>query len=536
MSQATLFGSNFVGSRESCAGSSRFRAHDPAKGDALDPSFAEATPAEVDAAARAAEAAFEPYAAVPPSQRAAFLRRIAEELVALGEALLERAQSETALPRPRLEGERARTANQARLFADLIEEGSWVDARIDLAQPDREPLPKPDLRRMLVPLGPVGVFGASNFPLAFSVAGGDTVSALAAGCPVVVKAHPAHPGTSEHAARAILAAVRATGMPDGVFSMVHGPSPAVGQALVGHAAIQAVGFTGSFGGGKALLDAAVRRPQPIPVFAEMGSANPVFVLPEALATRGEEIAKALAASVTLGSGQFCTNPGLTFVAAPAETFLERLGALLTESPAGTMVHAGIKQAYDAALGATAALPGVTLSARAPARGASPTSEALAALLVTDATAFATQERLGEEIYGPVTVAVRCGSKHELLAAARGLRGHLVATLHATERDLAENAELLQVLTRKAGRIVLNGMPTGVEVTHAIHHGGPWPATSDARATSVGTAAILRFARPVCFQDVPEATLPEELHNANPRGIWRMLDGRLTREPIPTPGG
>jgi len=536
MSLETLFGSNFVGPRESCAGSSRFRALDPAKGEALDPSFAEATPAEVDAAARAAEAAFEPYAAVAPSRRAAFLRQIAEELVALGDALLERAQVETALPRPRLEGERARTANQARLFADLIDEGSWVDARIDPAQPDRKPLPKPDLRRMLVPLGPVAVFGASNFPLAFSVAGGDTVSALAAGCPVVVKAHPAHPGTSEHAARAILAAAHATGMPDGVFSMVHGPSPAVGQALVGHAAIQAVGFTGSFGGGKALLDAAALRPQPIPLFAEMGSANPVFVLPEALTTRGEEIAKALAASVTLGSGQFCTNPGLTFVAAPAENFLERLGALLAESPAGTMVHAGIKQAYDAALAATAALPGVTLAARASTRGASPTSEALAALLVTDATAFATQERLGEEIYGPVTVAVRCGSKDELLAAARGLRGHLVATLHATERDLAENTELLRVLTHKAGRIVLNGMPTGVEVTHAIHHGGPWPATSDPRATSVGTAAILRFARPVCFQDVPEAALPDELRDANPRGIWRMLDGRLTREPISTPAG
>ena len=530
-----LTGGNLIGARESHDDARGFRAQDPASGIALEPAFAEATLAEVDAAARTAEAAFEPYAAVPPAHRAAFLRAIADQLVALGDGLLERAQAETALPRPRLEGERARTANQARRFAELIEEGSWVDARIDPAQPDRKPAPRPDLRRMLVPLGPVAVFGASNFPLAFSVAGGDTVSALAAGCTVVVKAHPAHPGTCELAARAMLAAARAIGMPDGVVSMVHGPSPAVGQALVTHPAIQAVGFTGSFRGGKALFDAAARRAQPIPVFAEMGSANPVFVLPDALATRGEEIAKALAASVTLGSGQFCTNPGLTFVAAPAEAFLARLGALLAESPPGTMVHTGIKQAYDEALGVAAALPGVTLAARAQGHGSSPTTEAQPALLLTDTAAFSSQDRLADEIYGPVTVAVRCGSPDELLAAARSLRGHLVATVHATQRDLVENAELLRVLTRKAGRIVLNGMPTGVEVAHAMHHGGPWPATSDSRATSVGSAAILRFARPVCFQGVPDAALPDELRNANPRGIWRMLDGRLTREAVPARG-
>jgi 2,5-dioxopentanoate dehydrogenase len=489
----------------------------------------------VDSAARAAEVAFDAYDALPPARRAAFLRQIAEELVALGDALLERAQAETALPRPRLEGERARTANQARLFADLVEEGSWVEARVDRAQPDRKPLPKPDVRRMLVPLGPVAVFGASNFPLAFSVAGGDTVSALAAGCPVVVKAHPAHPGTCELAARAILAAARASGMPDGVFSMLHGPSPDVGQALVGHAAIQAVGFTGSFGGGKALVDAAALRAQPIPVFAEMGSANPVFVLPDALATRGEEIAKALAASVTLGSGQFCTNPGLTFVADPAEAFVSRLGALLGESPAGTMAHAGIKRAYDEALTHMGALAGVKVAARAEGRGAHPSTEAQAALVVTDGDTFAAQHRLGEEIFGPASVAVRCRSEGELLAAAAQLRGHLVATVYATERDLAGNPRLLPVLARKAGRIVLNGVPTGVEVTHAMHHGGPWPAASDPRATSVGTAAILRFARPVCFQDVPDAALPEELRDGNPRGIWRLLDGNLSRQPVPARG-
>ena len=528
-----LTGSNFVGPRESRAGAVSFHAQDPATGRALEPAFVEATLAEVDTAARSAEAAFEAFAAVPATRRAAFLRAIAAQLLALGEALLERAQAETALPRPRLEGERGRTASQARLFADLVEEGSWVDARIDRAQPDRQPVPKPDLRRLLVPVGPVAVFGASNFPLAFSVAGGDTVSALAAGCPVVVKAHPAHPGTSELAARAVLAAAAETGMPDGVFSMVHGPSPAVGQALVSHPAIQAVGFTGSFRGGRALFDAAARREQPIPVFAEMGSANPVFVLPDALATRGEEIAKALAASVTLGCGQFCTNPGLTFVApsAEAEAFVARLGGLLAESPAGTMVHAGIKAAYDAELEAVSAIPGVSVAARAAGRGPNVATEAQPALLLADAAAFAAHDRLGEEIYGPATLAVRCSSKEELLAAVRRLRGHLTATVHATERDLAGFPELLPLLARKAGRVVLNGVPTGVEVTHAMHHGGPWPATTDPRATSVGTAAILRFARPVSFQDVPSSLLPEELQDANPRGIWRLVDGRLTRDPL-----
>jgi 2,5-dioxopentanoate dehydrogenase len=527
----TLTGANFIGARESRDGARGFRAEDPATGAALEPAFAEATPAEVDGAARAAEAAFEAYAALSPARRAAFLRAIAEELAGLGDALLARAQAETALPRPRLEGERARTANQARLFADLVDEGSWVDARIDRAQPDRKPVPKPDLRRMLVPLGPVAVFGASNFPLAFSVPGGDTVSALAAGCPVVVKAHPAHPGTSELAARAILAAARETGMPGGVFSMVQGRGTDVGHALVTHPAIQAVGFTGSFRGGKALFDAAARREQPIPVFAEMGSANPVFVLPEALATRGEEIAKALAASVTLACGQFCTNPGLTLIAPgdAGEAFVSRLGGLIAGAPAGTMAHAGIKAAYDAELAAVAAIPGVTVAARSSGRGANAATEAQPALLVTDARAFETHRRLGEEIYGPVTVAVRCGSKEELLAGARRLRGHLTATVHATEGDLAAYGALLPILARKAGRLVLNGVPTGVEVTHAMHHGGPWPATTDPRATSVGTAAILRFARPVSFQDVPDGALPDELRDANPRGIWRLVDGRLTKD-------
>jgi len=529
-----LTGANLVGGRESREGTSAFTGHDPKTGAALPPSFTEATPLEVDAAARAAEEAFEATAATTPKRRAGFLRAIGERLLGLGDVLLERTEAETALPRGRLEGERARTVNQARLFADLVEEGSWVDARLDPGQPDRQPLPRPDLRRMLVPLGPVAVFGASNFPLAFSVAGGDTVSALAAGCPVVVKGHPAHPGTSELVARAVLDAARESGMPEGVFSLLHGPSPAVGQALVTHPAIQAVAFTGSFRGGKALFDAAAGRAQPIPVFAEMGSANPVFILPDALASRGEAIAGALATSVTLGCGQFCTSPGLAFLlrSEASDAFLARLGGLLGAAPAGTMVHAGIKAAYESELATVSALPGVQVAARATGRGPHPSTEAQAALLVADGEAWAASPRLGEELYGPATLAVRCESAEALLAAARRLHGHLTATVHATERDLAEHGALLRVLARRVGRVIVNGMPTGVEVTHAMQHGGPWPATTDPRATSVGTAAIFRFARPVCFQDVPDVALPEELQSANPRGIWRLVDGRPTPEPLP----
>ncbi len=526
-----LTGANFIGPRESREGSVPFRAQDPTRGADLDPEFAEATPEEVEAAVRAAEGAFEAYAAIPAPGRASFLRAVAAQIEALGDGLLGRAEAETALPRPRLTGERGRTANQARLFADVVEEGSWVDARIDRALPDRQPLPRPDVRRMLVPLGPVAVFGASNFPLAFSVAGGDTVSALAAGCPVVVKAHPAHPGTSELVARAVLAAADETQMPGGVFSMVHGPSPAVGQTLVMSPAIQAVGFTGSFRGGKALFDAATRRAQPIPVFAEMGSANPVFVLPGALAARGAEIAEALAASVTLGCGQFCTSPGLVFLppGPEAEACLEELGGRLGGAPAGTMVHAGIKAAYDAELKEVTSLPGVKLAVRATARGSHADTEAQAALLVVDRSDWARQPRLGEEVYGPATMAVRCESPAAFIEAARTLRGHLTATVHATDADLAAYPELLSVLRSKAGRVLVGGVPTGVEVSAAMHHGGPWPATTDSRATSVGTAAIGRFARPVCFQNVPDAALPEELRDSNPRALWRLVDGRPTRE-------
>jgi alpha-ketoglutaric semialdehyde dehydrogenase len=514
------------------AGRAVFSARNPATGEKLDGEFFEATPGEIDAAARAAERAFDAYGALPVARRAEFLRAIAQQVLALGDRLLERAGAETGFPSARLESERARTVSQILLFADLIEEGSWVGARIDRAVPDRKPQPRPDIRRMLVPLGPVAVFGASNFPLAFSVAGGDTISAFAAGCPVVVKAHPGHPGTSDLVATAIRTAARETRMPEGAFGIVHGASPEVGITLVTHPAIRAAGFTGSLAAGRTLFDAAALRPEPIPVYAEMGSSNPVFVLPGALAERASAISRGLAASVTLGSGQFCTNPGLVFVieSAASSAFLEEAGRELAAAPPGTMVHSGIKEAYDRGVGEVARLSGVAIGARASGKGAHPETEAPAVFLLTDARAFAQNPRLAHEIFGPATLAVRCASRPEMLQLARGLHGHLTATIHGNEKDLADFADLIAILKRRVGRLVFNGFPTGVEVCPAMHHGGPYPATTDARATSVGTAAIERFARPVCWQDAPQSTLPEELWDANPRGIWRLVDGALTREP------
>jgi NADP-dependent aldehyde dehydrogenase len=510
-----------------------FRARNPATGETLEGDFFESTVGEIDAAARTADRAFEPYAALPPERRAEFLRAIAQQTMALGDRLLGRAAAETALPSARLESERARTVGQILLFAELIEEGSWVGARIDRALPDRKPHPRPDIRRMLVPVGPVAVFGASNFPLAFSVAGGDTISALAAGCPVVVKAHPAHPGTSELSASAIRTAARETGMPEGVFSMIQGPSPEVGITLVTHPLIRSAAFTGSLTAGRTLYDAAALRPEPIPVFAEMGSSNPVFLLPGALQERGEAIAKGFATSVTLGSGQFCTNPGLAVIvdAPVSNAFLKAAGDLLAGAAPGTMVHAGIKAAYDQGIAEITRIAGVEVAARAQGAGAHPETEAQAALLLTDARTYLENPRLSEEIYGPASIAVRCASRPEMTQVARALHGHLTATVHGTEKDLSEFSELVAVLRRKAGRLVFNGFPTGVEVCHAMHHGGPYPATTDARETSVGSAAIHRFARPVCYQDFPQSALPEELRNENLRGIWRLVDGAFTKDAV-----
>lgn len=518
---------NFIGNTISAEGNT-FRAFNPAKGESIAPDFFEATSAEVDQAVRLAHDAFQTYRQTTGEQRATFLETIAEEILSLGDDLIGRCQEETGLPAQRLVGERGRTVGQLKMFAALVREGSWVNARIDRADPDRQPLPKPDIRSMSRSLGPVGVFGASNFPLAFSVAGGDTASALAAGCTVVVKAHPAHPGTCALIGTAIRRAVKRCEMPEGTFSMVHGPSVETGLAIVRHPLIAAIGFTGSFKGGKAIFDEAARRPVPIPVYAEMGSVNPVFILPEAMKTRGEAIARDLAASVTLGTGQFCTNPGLVLVQSSDDVprFREGLSSALATTPPGVMLSEGIRDNYVRGIERLRSRK-VSVAGGKRAEGENGFTVS-ACLLEASAGAFLADHALEEEVFGPSTLLVTASSKAELYEAAKKLSGHLTATIHGTERDLEEASELVELLEQKAGRLIVNGYPTGVEVCHSMIHGGPFPATTDSRTTSVGTHAIHRFVRPVCYQNFPEALLPPELRDDNPLDIWRMVDGAWTR--------
>lgn len=524
---------HLIAGRDVSTGTGTFEAVAPATRAALQPAFLEAGPDEADAALRAAAEAFESYRALPAADRARFLRRIATEIEALGDALLQRTMQETGLPEARLAGERARTTNQLRMFADLLDDGSWLGIRIDRGDPTRQPLPKPDLRRTVLPLGPVVVFGASNFPYAFSTAGGDTASALAAGCPVVVKGHPAHPGTSAMIAGAVAAAAQACGIHPGVFGHLQGTSHELGRALVTHDLTAAVGFTGSLRAGRALFDAAASRSVPIPVYAEMGSVNPVFVLPGALAERAETIAAGLVASTTLGVGQFCTNPGLVFTVDGdgAQRLLEAAAGAVRGVEPGTMLYAGVCSAFRDGVESLAALPGVEVVGRSATDPDPDGNEADAWVLTTDAATFAADATLAHEVFGPATLVVRAPDVDTLIDLARGLDGQLTASVHATDDDLAQHGSLVRALERIAGRLVFNGYPTGVEVTHAMHHGGPYPAATDVRSTSVGTAALERFVRPVCFQDAPVAVLPPELRDDNPLGVWRLVDGELTREAL-----
>ncbi len=526
-----LHGKNIVAGELSALGTKTFRVFAPGASQPLDPPFHEASFEELDRAMEQAERAFPAVRKLRPEAVAALLERIAQEIDAAGAELTERGTAETGLPADRLNGERARTVGQLKMFAGVVREGSWADARIDRAIPDRKPLPKPDLRRMLVPIGPVAVFCATNFPLAFSVAGGDTASALAAGCPVVVKANRAHAGTAEIAGMAVKRAVEACGVPPGVFSLLQGANHELNLRLVRHPAARAVGFTGSLRGGRELFDAAVRRPDPIPVYAEMGSVNPVFVLPGALKERAEAIAEGLKGSVTLGNGQFCTKPGIVLALDdPAlGRLVEKLSGLVSQQPPGTLLHGGILQGYEEGVAALSKVPGVQVAAQSSSAADPKKTQARAALFVTDGATFLREERLSGEVFGPSTLVVRCGSREVLEKAARELDGHLTATVHATEADLREHAWLLSILETKVGRIVHNGYPTGVEVCPSMNHGGPWPATTYAHATSVGTAAIHRWARPVCWQNFPEPALPEELRNRNGRKLWRTVDGRLTQD-------
>ncbi|MDG9882316.1 aldehyde dehydrogenase (NADP(+)) [Pseudomonas sp. GD04058] len=521
-----ILGHNYIGGQRSAQGDIRLQSLDASTGEALPGEFCQATEAEVDAAARAAAAAFPAYRNLSPERRAQFLDAIADELDALGDAFVAMVCRETALPAARIQGERGRTSGQMRLFAKVLRRGDFLGARIDRALPDRQPLPRVDLRQMRIGIGPVAVFGASNFPLAFSTAGGDTAAALAAGCPVVVKAHSGHMATAEAVADAILRAAERTGMPAGVFNMIYGGG--VGEWLVKHAAIQAVGFTGSLRGGNALCRLAAERPQPIPVFAEMSSINPVILLPDALRTRGDTLARELAASVTLGCGQFCTNPGLIIGLRSAQFtgFVEQLKGQMAEQPAQTMLNRGTLASYCKGLEHLHGHPGV----RHLAGAAQGDGQAQPQLFAADVRLLLEgDELLQEEVFGPATVVIEVEDTAQLRAAIQALRGQLTATLIGEPDELLAHAWLGELLQEKVGRVLVNGYPTGVEVCDAMVHGGPYPATSDSRGTSVGTLAIERFLRPVCFQNYPDALLPEALRDGNPLGVLRLVDGVFSRE-------
>ncbi len=478
----------------------------PAQGEAH--AFSVGTPAHVDQAVRAAEAAFATYGQTSREDRAAFLDRIADEIEARGAEITAIGTSETGLPAARMDGERGRTTGQLRLFASHIRKGEYLDRRHDAALPDRKPLPRPDLKLVQRPIGPIAVFGASNFPLAFSTAGGDTASALAAGCPVVVKGHSAHPGTGEIVAQAILAAIEATGMPQGTFSLIQGGRRDVGESLVQHPLIRAVGFTGSLMGGRALFDLCAQRPDPIPFFGELGSVNPTFLLPAALAARGEEIAAGWVASLTQGAGQFCTNPGLVIAldGPEVDAFERTAAAALAGVPAQTMLTDGIAEAYRKGQARIAASAGVAavLETTSAARAANPN------LYSVRSEAFRASHDLGEEVFGPLGLVVRARDEADLLALAAGIEGQLTCTLHLDPADHPLASRLMPVLERKAGRLLADGFPTGVEVADAMVHGGPYPASTNFGATSVGTLSIRRWLRPICYQNMPDALLPADL--------------------------
>ncbi|MEO6328028.1 MAG: aldehyde dehydrogenase (NADP(+)) [Ginsengibacter sp.] len=494
-------------------------------------SFYEANDVNVDEAIQKAIVAFETYSHTSASEKVSFLEKIAEEIVSLGSMLIDVTKQETSLPQPRLEGELQRTLNQIKLFVNLLKDGSWVNAIIDTAQPERVPLPKADIRQMQVPLGIVAVFGASNFPYAFSVAGGDTVSAFAAGCPVVCKAHPAHPATSELVGDCIIRAAQATGMPEGIFSLLQGAGYALSNNIVKHPGISAVAFTGSFQGGNALYEVASKREIPIPVYAEMGSINPVFVLPGMLTQKRESIATALAASNMLSAGQFCTNPGVitSIKSKEADEFTDTFSASVGAANSDVMLTEKIYTSYSSGVERLKKINELSMVKQGLDSGKA--NSAIPHVFETTGTFFEDHEELYEEIFGPASIHVKADNKDQVFSIAKKLPGQLTATVWATDEDIKEYAELFKILEKKVGRIILNGAPTGVEVTHAMVHGGPFPATTDSRSTSVGTNAIYRFTRALCFQNYPQTLLPQELQNGNKNKIWRRVNGSLTNETI-----
>ena len=523
----TINGDMLIGATAARRTTDSFHGINPATGLQIEPAYGTSNAADVERACMLAQQAFDIYRETTLEQRAAFLEQIAQNILDLGSELIVRAMLESGLPQARLEGERGRTVGQLRLFAKVVRDGHWLSAALDSALPARTP-PRPDLRLRKIGLGPVAVFAASNFPLAFSVAGGDTASALAAGCPVILKAHGAHPGTSELVGKAVQAAVASCGLPEGVFSLLHGDGRTVGVTLVSHPAVKAVGFTGSRQGGLALMRVAALRTEPIPVYAEMSSINPMFLLPQAMKQRAVQIANGFVDSLTLGSGQFCTNPGLIFAleGAALEQFCDTAVTALQGKTASTMLTPGIQCAYNDGVERISKAEGVTLLARGQAGATACAGQA--ALFRTDAATFLANPVLEQEIFGASSLIISCSDTSQFRQIAERLEGQLTATLFLDEGDRDIAQELLPALERKVGRILINSYPTGVEVSHAMVHGGPFPATSDSRSTSVGATAIDRFLRPVSYQDLPDYLLPQALQDNNPLNLWRVRDGTLVQ--------
>ncbi len=526
-----ITGKNYIGFNLEDSGTVKFNTFNPITNTPNNQEFTQASPEEIDRAVALATQAFSEYRNYSGARKAAFLNAIANQIMALGDHLISTYVSETGLPEGRAKGERGRTVYQLQTFANLLEEGNWVNATIDTALPDRTPAPKPDLRRMNIPLGPVVVFGASNFPLAYSTAGGDTAAALAAGCPVIVKSHPMHAGTGELVSGAIVKAARETGMPNGVFSNLNSSGIEVGTHVVKHSGVKAVGFTGSIRGGRALFNLAAERPEPIPVFAEMGSINPVIVLPEALSQSGKQIATTYASSINLGVGQFCTNPGLILgVQSPElDTFCTILSEQLAAQESGCMLHPNIHSAYNQ--NRDNALAQENTAALLSPQGSASPNYAQQALARASGANFLANSQLHQEVFGPFSMVVACANMEELITVVKQLEGQLTGTVMANNNEAANYPELISAMQNRVGRIIYNGVPTGVEVCPSMVHGGPYPASTDSRFSAVGIHSIDRWVRPFSYQDWPDDLLPDALKNNNPLRLKRLVNNVWTTDSI-----
>lgn len=526
-----ITGKNYIGNNQSAKGSKTYKTFNPLLNIENETVFTEATSDEINEAVALASEAFKTFRTISGKKKAAFLNAIADEILALDDALIQTYCSETGLPEGRAKGERGRTIGQLRMFADLVTEGSWVEATIDTAQPERQPMPKSDIRKLLVPLGPVVVFGASNFPLAYSTAGGDTAAAFAAGCPVIVKSHPMHAGTGELVASAIVKAAQKTGMPNGVFSNLNSSGIEVGSQLVKHKGVKAVGFTGSIKGGRALYDLAAQREEPIPVFAEMGSINPVVMLPKALKNRNESLAKTYASSITLGTGQFCTNPGLLLgiKSEDLSEFIQNVSDEIVKIEPSVMLHPNIIGAYEKNKQKAISQPDLRVVVDYDLDVKS--NYARQTITTVEGKTFLENPTLHQEVFGPYSIVVQCENAKQLETIISKLEGQLTGTLIADDDEASQYPEVISALQNRVGRIIYNGVPTGVEVCASMTHGGPYPSSTDSRFTAVGIHSIKRWVRPFSYQDWPNALLPNELKNENPLGISRLVNNKQTTDKI-----